>query len=172
MELRRALDLWRGPAYGEFAGAPFADAESRRLESLREQAMESAIHADLAAGKGAELVPDLESLVIEHPFRERLWSALVVALYRAGRQADALDAYQRARALLGDELGVDPGPELRAVEAKVLAQDPSLMATASPGCPPARGRDCRRTNPVMPTSSSVVMRWSARSSPDLSTTPW
>ena len=137
-ELRRALDLWRGPAYGEFAGAPFADAESRRLESLREQALESATYADLAAGKGAELVPDLESLVIEHPFRERLWSALVVALYRAGRQADALDAYQRARSLLGDELGVDPGPELRAVEAKVLAQDPSLMGAAPtrmPTCP-------------------------------------
>jgi DNA-binding SARP family transcriptional activator/WD40 repeat protein/energy-coupling factor transporter ATP-binding protein EcfA2 len=138
IELRRALDLWRGPAYGEFAGAPFADAESRRLESLREQALESAIYADLEAGRGAELVPELESLVIEHPFRERMWSALVVALYRAGRQADALDAYQRARSLLGDELGVDPGPELRAVEAKVLAQDPSLLAatpTRVPTCP-------------------------------------
>lgn len=137
-ELRRALELWRGPAYGEFAGTPFADAESRRLQSLFEQALESAIYADLAAGKGAELVPELESLVIEHPFRERMWSALVVALYRAGRQADALDAYQRARSLLGDELGVDPGPELRAVEAKVLAQDPSLMAAPRvrvPTCP-------------------------------------
>ena len=138
VELHRALDLWRGPAYGEFAGAPFADAECRRLESLREQALESAVYADLAAGKGSELVPELESLVVEHPFRERMWSALVVALYRAGRQADALDAYQRARSVLGDELGVDPGPELRAVEAKVLAQDPSLMAAAStrtPTCP-------------------------------------
>ena len=128
--LRQALQLWRGPAYGEFVGAPFADAESRRLESLRESALESAVDADLAAGKGADLVPELEALVVEHPFRERLWSALVIALYRSGRQADALDAYQRARAVLGDELGVDPGPELRAVEAKVLAQDPSLLIAA------------------------------------------
>ncbi len=135
--LRQALGLWRGPAYGEFVGAPFADAESRRLESLRESALESAIDADLAAGQGAGLVPELEALVVEHPFRERLWSALVVALYRAGRQADALDAYQRARAVLGDELGVDPGPELRAVEAKVLAQDPSLLTA-----PPTRVYAC------------------------------
>lgn len=129
--LRRALSLWRGPAYGDFLGVPFADAENRRLEALRDQAIDAAVHADLDQGKGAELVPELETLVIDHPYRERLWSALIVALYRAGRQADALDAYQRARAVLGDELGVDPGPELRAVEAKVLAQDPSLLVAAA-----------------------------------------
>ncbi len=88
------------------------------------------IEAELADGRGAELVPELEALVVEHPYRERLWTGLVVALYRSGRQADALDAYQRARTLLGDELGVDPGPELRAVEARVLAHDPSLLASA------------------------------------------
>jgi DNA-binding SARP family transcriptional activator/WD40 repeat protein len=129
--LRSALALWRGPAYGEFLGSAFADAENRRLESLREQAVESAVQADLDEGKGAELVPELEGLVVEHPFRERLWSALVIALYRAGRQAEALDAYQRARSVLGDELGVDPGPELRAVESKVLTQDPSLLVAAA-----------------------------------------
>ena len=135
--LSRALGLWRGPAYGDFAGAAFADAESRRLDSLRDRALEAKVEADLAGGKGAELVPELEALVIEHPFRERLWSALIIALYRSGRQADALDAFQRARAILGDELGVDPGPELRAVEAKVLAQDPSLLVAA-----PARVHTC------------------------------
>jgi DNA-binding SARP family transcriptional activator/WD40 repeat protein len=130
--LRQALSIWRGPAYAEFSGVPFADAEGRRLESLREHARDSAIDSDLASGRGADLVPELEALVVEHPFRERLWSALVVSLYRAGRQADALDAYQRARTVLGDELGVDPGPELRAVEAKVLAHDPSLLVTSPP----------------------------------------
>ena len=126
--LRQGLALWRGPAYGDFIGTSFADAESRRLESLRDSALEAVIEAELADGRGPELVPELEALVVEHPYRERLWSALVVALYRSGRQADALEAFQRARAVLGDELGVDPGPELRAVEAKVLAHDPSLLA--------------------------------------------
>lgn len=136
--LRTALALWRGPAYGEFLGTPFADAENRRLEELRDAALEARVEAELSAGLGAELVPEIEALVAEHPFRERLWTALVVALYRAGRQADALAAYQRARDVLSDELGVDPGPELRAAEARVLAQDPSLLSTPPPAvatCP-------------------------------------
>ena len=87
--LRRALALWRGPAYGDFQGVPFAEAESRRLEALRDHAIEAALDAELADGKGAQLVPELEALVIEHPFREKLWADLVIALYRAGRQADA-----------------------------------------------------------------------------------
>ena len=136
--LRAALSLWRGPAYAEFAGAGFADAETARLEALRDSALDDRVEADLSAGWGAELVPELETLVVEHPFRERLWAALVVALYRAGRQADALGAYQRARALLGEELGVEPGPGLREAERRVLAQDPTLLAarvSATVTCP-------------------------------------
>ena len=126
--LREALQLWRGPAYGEFLGTGFADAESTRLEAMRELAIEDRVEADLAAGLGPGLVAELETLVAEHPFRERLWAALVVATYRSGRQAEALGVYQRARDLLLDELGVDPGPELRSAESRVLAQDPDLMA--------------------------------------------
>ncbi len=136
--LREALELWRGPAYGEFLGSAFADTESRRLEALREIALEDRVEADLESGLGSELVPELEALVAEHPFRERLWAALVVATYRSGRQAEALGVYQRARDLLLDELGVDPGPDLRAAEARVLAQDPFLLAatpTVSAICP-------------------------------------
>ena len=137
-ELREGLALWRGRAYAEFAGLPFADAEARRLEGIRETALEERVEADLAAGLGPELLAELESLVAEHPFRERLWAALVIATYRAGRQAEALDTYRRARDLLGEELGIDPGPELRAAESRVLAQDPTLLApsiSAPLSCP-------------------------------------
>ncbi|MBK9740358.1 MAG: winged helix-turn-helix domain-containing protein [Actinobacteria bacterium] len=127
--LREALALWRGPAYAEFAGLPFIDAERLRLGSLREAAVEAKVEADLASGRGPDLVAELETLVVEYPFRERLWTALVVALYRSGRQADALAAYQRARGVLAVELGIEPGPDLRAAEARVLAQDPDLIAT-------------------------------------------
>ena len=129
--LRAALQLWRGPAYGEFLGTGFADGESTRLEALRELAIEDRVEADLAAGLGPGLVAELETLVAEHPFRERLWAALVVATYRSGRQAEALGVYQRARDLLRDELGVDPGPQLRSAERRVLAQDPDLLASPS-----------------------------------------
>ncbi len=136
--LGEALALWRGPAYADFLGATFVDGEATRLEALRAAALEDRIEADLQAGRGPELVPELEALVAEHPFRERLWAALVVALYRAGRQADALGAYQRARSVLAAELGVEPGPALREAERRVLAQDPALTAQAAPAvstCP-------------------------------------
>ena len=126
--LHDALRLWRGAAYGEFRGSGFADAEAQRLEALREIALEDRIDADLAAGAGPGLVAELEGLVRAHPYRERLWADLVVATYRSGRQAEALDVYQRARTVLGDELGIEPGPELRAAEAAVLSQDPGLLA--------------------------------------------
>ena len=124
--LTEALALWRGPAYAGFDGAVFAAAEARRLEELRISATEDRLAAELALGHAAAAVPELERLVGEHPMRERLWEMLVTALYRAGRQGDALGAYERARAVLSDELGVDPGPGLRAVQARVLAHDPSL----------------------------------------------
>ena len=124
--LTEALALWRGPAYAGFDGAGFAVSEARRLEELRIAATEDRLAAELALGHATAAVPELERLVGEHPMRERLWEMLVTALYRAGRQGDALGAYERARAVLSDELGVDPGPGLRAVHARVLAHDPTL----------------------------------------------
>jgi WD40 repeat protein/DNA-binding SARP family transcriptional activator len=125
-ELRDALGLWRGEAYAEF-DAPFAIAERTGLDELRLAAVEDRIAADLDMGAGPELVAELETLVGRHPWRERLWAQLMTALYRSGRQGDALGAFQRARTSLVDELGIEPGPELRAVEALVLAQDAQLL---------------------------------------------
>ena len=124
--LTEALALWRGPAYAGYEASPFAAAEARRLDELRLGATEERLAAELALGRAAAVVPELERLVREHPMRERLWEMLVTALYRAERQGDALGAYDRARAVLSDELGVDPGRGLRAVHARVLAHDPTL----------------------------------------------
>jgi DNA-binding SARP family transcriptional activator len=124
--LRQALALWRGPAFQEFEHTSFGRAEAERLGELRLGAIEDRVHAELAGGKDRELVPELEGLVREQPLRERLWAALLLALYRAGRQADALRAYQRARAVLVEELGIEPSAELRRLQAAILAQDPAL----------------------------------------------
>jgi len=126
------LALWRGPAYAEFAGSEFAVAEAARLEELRQVASETRFEIDLALGEDAALIPELEKAVGEQPTRERLWELLIRALYRAGRQSDALLAYVRARTVLADELGVDPGHGLHAVHAAVLAQDPALDRPSSP----------------------------------------
>jgi WD40 repeat protein/DNA-binding SARP family transcriptional activator len=125
--LREALGLWRGPAYAGFESARFGGGESRRLDELRLIALEDRIGADLDLGRARETVPEIESLVHEHRLRERLWYLLVLALYRAGRQADALAAYARARALLIGELGVEPGEQLRGLHRRVLAQDDRLL---------------------------------------------
>ncbi|HEX6676189.1 MAG TPA: BTAD domain-containing putative transcriptional regulator [Actinomycetes bacterium] len=131
--LRGGLALWRGPALADFAGEPFAAGTATRLEELRLGAVEDRCDADLALGEHARLVGELEALVAEHPLRERLHALLMRALYGAGRQAEALAAYQRARQVLADQAGLDPGPELRQVEQAVLAQDPSLSAPAGTG---------------------------------------
>lgn len=124
--LDTALGLWRGPAYVEFADAPWSRAERSRLAELRLQAVEQRAEALLALGRSAEAVPDLDAHVTEHPWREDAWRLLALALYRTGRQADALAVLRRARAMLVSQLGVDPGPGLRRLEADVLAQDPRL----------------------------------------------
>src|SRR5919197_4849255 len=124
---REALGLWRGGPLADVSGEPFAAPEIRRLEGLWLAATELAIDADLRAGRHIELVPRLEALVAEHPLRERLHAQRMLALYRAGRQAEALEAYQVARRAL-DELGLEPGEELRELQAAVLAQDPALAA--------------------------------------------
>ena len=124
--LREALDLWRGPALADYAYEPWAEAEAARLTELRTVARERLLAARLDLGEATLLVPELEAMVLEEPLREERWRLLVLALYRAHRQADALKALRRARTTLVDELGVDPGPALRALESDVLAQSPSL----------------------------------------------
>jgi DNA-binding SARP family transcriptional activator len=128
--LRDALALWRGSALGDFTYEPFAQTDIARLEELRLVALEERIEADLALGRHTELVPELEALVDVQPLRERPRSQLMLALYRAGRQADALAAYRAARETLIEELGIEPGPELRKLEAAILRQDESLAAQA------------------------------------------
>ena len=127
-----ALALWRGPVLADLRHERFADDARRRLEELRVGVLEDRIEADLATGRHTELVPELEQLLAAHPLRERLYAGLMLALYRAGRQADALDVYQRARKVLSQELGLEPGPQLRELERKILQQDPAL------GAPPRR----------------------------------
>jgi DNA-binding SARP family transcriptional activator/WD40 repeat protein len=124
--LTEAIDLWRGEPYADWPDAEFAVNERRRLGELRASAVDALLEARLLAGQHAELVPELERLVGEEPLREDWWRLLMLALYRAGRQADALAVGRRARAVLAAELGADPGPALRAMEAAVLAQDPAL----------------------------------------------
>jgi YVTN family beta-propeller protein len=125
-KLRGALALWRGRAYVEVTDELWARAEAERLEELRLTATEDRIDADLALGRHSALVPELELLTKQHPMRERLIGQRMLALYRGGRQADALAVYREARRLLVDELGLEPGPELRRLETAVLAQDESL----------------------------------------------
>ena len=130
--LRAALELWRGPALADFAYEPFAQAEIARLEELRLTALERRIEADLALGRDAELVGELEALVGRYPLRERPRAQLMLALYRAGRQAEALEAYQQARRALVDELGIDPSPALQDLEKAILRQDSSLDLARAP----------------------------------------
>jgi DNA-binding SARP family transcriptional activator/DNA-binding beta-propeller fold protein YncE len=128
--LRDGLALWRGPPLADFAYEPFAQAEIARLEEMRLTAVEQRIEADLALGRHADVVGELEALVAAHPLREGLRRQLMVALYRCGRQAEALDAYRDGRRLLVDELGIEPSTALRELNDAILAQDPALGAPA------------------------------------------
>jgi len=135
--LRDALALWRGPALADFAYESFAQAEIARLEELRQAAVEARIDADLALGRHGELVGELEALVATEPLRERLRGQLMLALYRSGRQADALAAYREGREHLVEELGIEPGRALQELESAILRHDPALEAVA----PPSRAAD-------------------------------
>jgi predicted ATPase/DNA-binding SARP family transcriptional activator len=128
--LDEALSLWRGSPLGDLGSLPFAAHELARLEEQRLEAVELSMQAGLAAGRHAELVPDLRQLAHEHPWREQLHAHLMLALYRSGRQADALEAYRRAREVLVEELGIEPGAELAELHAQILAHDPVLAAPA------------------------------------------
>jgi DNA-binding SARP family transcriptional activator len=149
--LGRALSMWRGPAYVEYAEEPWAEPEAARLAGLRAAARERLFDARLACGQPDLLVPELEAFVAEEPLQEERWRLLVLALYRAQRQADALAALRRARAVLAEELGCDPGPALRALEAQVLSQEPSLHAPAVPAAVPAQ-------RSAVPTAAGLVDR--------------
>jgi WD40 repeat protein/DNA-binding SARP family transcriptional activator len=129
---READALWRGPALDDLAGQPSLRPEIGRLDELRVAAIEERVVAELSLGRHAALVPELETLTAQHPFREALWRHLMTALYRSGRQADALAAYHRARGVLVEELGLEPSSELRRLEQQVLKQDPELEVAARP----------------------------------------
>jgi DNA-binding SARP family transcriptional activator len=126
VSFREALSIWRGPALTDTAEAPFARAESARLEEIRLTALEARVEADLACGRHAELPSELEALIRSYPLREDLWGQLMLALYRSGRQADALRAYQMLRRNLGEELGIEPSTRLAKLERAILRQEPAL----------------------------------------------
>ena len=134
--LREALAVWRGPALADFSDEPFVRLAAGRLEELRLLALERRLEADLALGRHAEVVGELRGLVGEHPMRERLRAQLMLALYRSGRQAEALEAYRDARRALVDELGIEPGPAIQELERAILHQDPTLQLEAI--SPPSR----------------------------------
>src|SRR4051794_45379 len=121
-----ALDRWRGPALDGLTDNDALHREAMRLDELRVAALEDRCDADLRCGRHVELVPELQQLTVANPVRERIHAQLMLALYRCGRQAEALRAYQDAREMLADELGLDPGPELQELEAAILDQDPAL----------------------------------------------
>jgi DNA-binding SARP family transcriptional activator len=142
-----ALSLWRGEPLQEFGSAPFALAESLRLQELHISTLEDRIEADLARGRDDALVGELETLVVAHPYRERLCGQLMLALYRCGRQAEALETYRQTRRRLAEELGIDPGPSLQELEQQILRQEPTLSTAA----PPAAAKPERpRTDQVPP----------------------
>jgi predicted ATPase/DNA-binding SARP family transcriptional activator len=146
--LEEALGLWRGPALAEFADQPWARAEAARLEELRLSAAEARVELRLAAGDHTGLVGELEGLVAEHPTRERLRGQLMVALYRSGRQADALRVYTGTRATLAEELGIDPSPELQRLHQAILVQDPALELAGPDRQPPRHNLPERLTSLV------------------------
>jgi DNA-binding SARP family transcriptional activator len=137
-KLRAALELWRGAALADFAYDPFAQATITRLAELRLTVLERRIEADLALGRHADLVGELEILTREHPLRERFRRQLMLALYRSGRQAEALAAYQDARRVLVDQLGIDPSPSLQDLERAILRQEQSLDLPDPGGAPRER----------------------------------
>ena len=160
---REALALWRGEPLADVADEPFAAAEIRRLEDLRLRAAEMAIDADLEAGRHAEVIGELDALVAQHPLRERLHSRRMLALYRSGRQSEALEAYREARSALVEEIGVEPGAELRRLHDAILAQDPALDLQAPATRRRARGRG--RAGAAAAGCSSPPPPWWSRVSP-------
>ena len=125
--LEEGLELWSGPAYADFRYEEFAIPEAMRLEEMKLSAIETRIGAELAVGRSADLIPEIEMLIGAHPLREKLWASLMIALYRSGRQAEALRAFRRCEAILAEELGIVPGEELRELELAILNQSSELL---------------------------------------------
>ena len=146
--VRTALGLWRGRSLGDVTGVTWLEAQARRLDQLRLQATRVLVDTRLRLGEHTELLPELERLILDHPFDEQLHAQLILSLYRTGRQADALAAYQRLRRRLGDELGIEPGPALRDLEVAILRQDPGLDPAPSAVLPPAAVRPDTSTVPA------------------------
>jgi YVTN family beta-propeller protein len=156
---RDALALWRGEPLADLTDEPFAAPEIRRLEELHARAAEEAIGADLADGLDSELIGELEALVADHPLRERLHAQRMLALYRSGRQAEALAAYRDARAFLVEQIGVEPGTELRRLHDRILAQDPELELAVDPAArpPPARPPPRRHVVPAVAAAALLLL---------------
>jgi YVTN family beta-propeller protein len=156
--LREALSLWRGQALADLRSEPFARIEVDRLEELRLSALEDRLEADLELGRHAEVVSELEALVAHHPLRERLRGQLMLALYRSGRQADALRAYRETRRELVEELGIEPGPALRELESRILRQDVELdspIGQSKRGTATATAEPPARSAPLEPRPAKV-----------------
>jgi DNA-binding SARP family transcriptional activator len=157
--LTEALALWRGPAFAAI-DVPSVRAEAGRLEEMRLAVLKARAEALLAAGRHGEAIAELETLTAAHPLRERLWSLRMLALYQAGRQADALRAYGDLRTILADELGIDPGPALRDLHARIVRQDPALdqpagrRGTGTPAPAPQTAMSRPPTASASPTRSS------------------
>jgi predicted ATPase/DNA-binding SARP family transcriptional activator len=128
-----ALGMWSGDAYADFSYSEFARREIERLDELRTAAIEDRLHLLVETGRAREAVPELEAALDDHPLREGLWASYMTALYREGRQADSLRAFKTASARLGEELGIEPGADLRHLEERILMQDPSLLPTSPAG---------------------------------------
>lgn len=153
-----ALALWRGPAYADIPH-PFAEAEAARLDGLRLAAVELAAELDLAAGRHDEVLQQLPAVVEQHPLRESLRGLLMLALYRSGRQSDALQQYDDVRRLLADELGLDPGPQLQQLHQRVLQQDGGLVVEPAPPEPaPTPAAPVRLRSDVVPPSNPLLGR--------------
>jgi DNA-binding SARP family transcriptional activator len=151
--LQAALALWRGPPLADLASEPFAQGEIARLDELHLAALEERIEADLALGRHDQLVPELEALVRANPLRERLRAQLMLALYRSGRQAEALEAYRQGRMMLVQEVGLEPGRRLQELERAILSQDPALDPPAPAAAPLPPGRPADRDRRHSPTRS-------------------
>jgi predicted ATPase/DNA-binding SARP family transcriptional activator len=154
--LSAALSLWRGPMLAEFAFEPFADVDRLRLEEIRLMCLEDRIEAGLALGRHAELVAELEALVAEFPTRERLWGQLMLAQYRSERQADAVRSFQRARKVMIEDMGLEPGAELQSLEQAILERRHSLELDTPP--PAAAPVVVARTTNIRPELSSYIGR--------------
>jgi YVTN family beta-propeller protein len=164
--LREALELWRDAPLADLSDEPFAASAVARLEEQRLEALEQRIEADLSLGRHGLLVPELEALVAEHPYRERLHAQLMLALYRSGRQAEALETYRRARRALAEELGIDPGRRLQELERAILRHDASLEPShLRPPVPrealPPRQRRTRRTAIAAALAGAVALALAA-----------